>query len=473
MQRNTKLHLRSIASLTGVLAMLIMGNHFQSSASPVNIGEAWTARIGSARSFTQLQRKQYADSPDHRIAQRLQYRLRKRGTRAAPSINILVKAVQSRKHLFSKNISVTFVTEENEEHTEWNVSAHRYPLWVSPSFTMNDAKFVMNPDQIKKSFENESILTVDPPVHAIIRSITVKENDKSVSRAEIEGTARTGYLPNSDLIASNVAKAFHTDLSEISIPLEKEDGRLINMTDLDLGSLQLWATGRSDYRGSTYARSYNVQKALNEHVQNTVVAPGETFSFNSTLDGPVTLANGWRMAKVIFNGGDLESAPGGGICQASTTVFRAIVNAGFPVQERRSHSLYVSYYKKYGVGIDATIYPGSQDLTFLNDSENYLVIQSYNDGSEAYVNIYGTPDNRTVALEGPYFTATAPDGFSYKGRGIKTNEIVWVQHVQYANGESREYQIGSRYKTLPQSLAREYEPQQVIHTSAPLAQIDY
>lgn len=434
--------------------------------------DSWTAKLGSQLSFTRMQRRQYPNSPEHRIAQRLQHRLRKRGTRAAPSINVLAEAVRSRKHLFSKHIAVNFETDESTEHEPWNVSAHRYPLWVSPSFTMNDAKFVMNPDQIKKSFEDESVLTVNPPVHAILRSITVKEDDKSVSRAEIEGTARSGYLPNTDLIASSVAKSFHTDLEEISIPIEKEEGRIINMTDLDLGNLQLWASGKSDYRGSTYARQHNVQKALNEHVQNTIVAPGDTYSFNSTLNGPVSVANGWRMAKVIFNGGDLEPAPGGGICQASTTVFRAIVNAGFPVMDRRAHSIYVSYYKKHGVGIDATIYPGSQDLTFLNDSEDYLVIQSYNDGSEAYVNIYGTPDNRTVALEGPYFTSTAPNGFSYKGRGIHKNEIVWVQHVQYPDGESREYQIGSRYKTLPQSLASEYEPQQTIHTSAPLAKID-
>jgi len=87
------------------------------------------------------------------------------------------------------------------------------------------------------------------------------------------------------------------------------------------------------------------------------------------------------------------------------------------------------------------------------------------------VNIYGTPDGRAVALAGPYFTSTAPESLSYKGRKIKTNEIVWVQRVDYPDGESREYQIGSRYKTLPQSLAREYEPEQIIHTSAPLAQL--
>ncbi len=465
-------HKRSIATITGVLAIASFVAINQGTPLSMDLNNGWLAQVNTNRSFQRMQRKKYQSKPNHRIAQRLQNRLRKRGSRAVPSVNVLAEAVESRQRLLRKNISVHFATDDNPDHTVWDVSASRYPLWLRPSFTMNDAKFVMNPDQIIKSFNDESIVTVNPPVHAILRSITYKEGEKDVSRAEIEGTARSGYLPDEDVIAGSIAKAFHTDLEEISVPLIKEEGRVINMTDINLGNLQLWATGRSNYRGSTYARSYNVQKALNEHVQNTVVAPGDTYSFNSTLDGPVSVGNGWRMAKVIFNGGDLEPAPGGGICQASTTVFRAIVNAGFPVIDRRSHSLYVSYYKKHGVGIDATIYPGSQDLSFLNDSENYLVIQSYNDGSDAYVNIYGTPDNRTVSLEGPYFTATAPDGFSYRGRGIHKNEIVWVQNVQYPDGESREYQIGSRYKTLPQSLASEYEPAERIYTSAPLAQIE-
>ena len=467
-----KSHRRSIATLTGVLTIASLVTYHHTAVLSMEHNGGWLAMSSNSRSFSRMQKNKYAHSPTHRVALRMQNRLRRRGSRAVPSIDVLAKAVESRQQLLKKQVSVHFATEENPEHTVWVVSASRYPLWITPLFTMTEARFVFNPDQIEKSFIDENILTVEPPVHAVLRNIIPKEHEKSVARAEIEGTARSGYLANEKLIATSIAKAFHTELDQISIPLAKEDGRIVNMTDLDLGDLKLWASGRSDYTGSTYARANNVRKALNEHVQNTVVAPGDTYSFNSTLDGAVSVANGWNMAKVIFNGGDLEYAPGGGICQASTTVFRAIVNAGFPVVERRAHSLFVSYYKKHGVGIDATIYPGSQDLSFVNDSSNYLVIQSYNDGSEAYVNIYGTPDGRAVALAGPYFSSTAPESLLYKGRQIKETEIVWVQRVDYPNGESREYQIGSRYKTLPQSLAKEYEPQQTIHASAPLARLD-
>lgn len=475
MNTEHKRHLRSIATLTGFLAIVAVSSQYQESApagTRMQMNSAWTARVGSQRAYDRIEQKSMKTSTfDERIAMRLQQRLRKRGMRAAPTMQELVSAVSHRQELLGKHITVTFQTEENPEHSVWNVSAQRYPLWITPEFTASKATYSINTQQIIQSLENESVVQVEPPVHAVLTGITWKTDEKSASKATIEGTAKPGYLPDSELIAHSVAKAFETDLLEISIPLVKEEGRLVNATGEDLGDLVLWATGKSDYTGSTWARKYNVQKALNEHVQNSVVAPGETFSFNSTLNGPVSQGNGWAMAKVIYNGGDLEYAPGGGICQASTTVFRAAINAGLPIVERRAHSLYVSYYKKHGVGIDATIYPGTQDLTFTNDTDKPLVIQAYNDGTEAYVNIYGTPDGRTVALEGPYFQSTAPDGFTYNGRGIKKTEIVWEQTVRYPTGDNRTYQISSRYKTLPQSLALEYEPQQKVYTSAPLASL--
>lgn len=474
MDLHTKKHIKSITALMGVLTLIALSSTYQSrhGKQVSNISDGWTARIGSTRSFSRLQRQRYPDQPEYRVAQRLQQRLRKRGHRAAPSLGVLAQAVESRQKLLGKYVDVTFATEEDEAHSTWNVSAQKYPLWVSPSFTMSDAKFVMNTGEIAKTFEREEVLSVEPPVHAILRNVQWKEHDKTASRAEIEGAAKSGYLPDGQLIANSIAKAFVSDLSEITIPLKKEDARIINMTGEDMGNLALWATGRSNYKGSTYARRHNVEKALSEHVDNTIVAPGETFSFNSTLDGPVSVSNGWSMAKVIFNGGDLKPAPGGGICQASTTVFRAVVNAGFPVVERRAHSLYVSYYKKHGVGIDATIYPGSQDLVFLNDSESPIIIQARNDGDEAIVNIFGSPDGRTVELEGPYFASTAPEGFTYRGRKISNKEIVWKQRVVYPGGGEKTYEIGSRYKELPSFVANEYDkPEITVHASAPVASL--
>jgi hypothetical protein len=472
MQHTREHHIKSIAVLTAVLGLVFAAQHGARSnqASLSTISSMWQGRLGSTRTYNKPSASR-GHSQEERIAMRLQRRLRNSGTQSAPPLSELVDAVEQRQDLLSRHFRVAFATEDNEEQTVWDVSAQRYPLWIRPSFTLRDASFTLNTTAIEHTMSSESVLEVDAPINAVLKNVEWKEfgSRKNASRAEVEGVAKSGYLPDPDLAAGSIAKAFGSDLESITIPLEKIDGRIVNMTGEDMGELVLWGQGRSDYTGSTYARKMNVQKALNQHVLNTIVRPGEQYSFNSTLDGPVSQGNGWHMAKVIFNGGDLEFAPGGGICQASTTVYRAIVNAGFPVEERRAHSLYVSYYEKHGVGIDATIYPGSQDLVFTNDTENPLLIQSYNDGMEAFVNIYGTPDGRTVELAGPFFAANAPDDYQYKGRNLKLTEIAWDQKVIYKNGDVRTTQIGSRYKTLPQYLAKKYLPNEVVHASAPLA----
>lgn len=83
-------------------------------------------------------------------------------------------------------------------------------------------------------------------------------------------------------------------------------------------------------------------------------------------------------------------------------------------------------------------------------------MQSYVDGDDAYVNIYGTPDGRTVSLDGPYFVENAPEGLQYEGRDLKYNEIAWVQTVTFPNGEQQENVIISRYNSIPRRVRNLY-----------------
>ena len=84
-------------------------------------------------------------------------------------------------------------------------------------------------------------------------------------------------------------------------------------------------------------------------------------------------------------------APGGGVCQVSTTVFRAILDSGFPVLERHAHSYVVSY---YGAGLDATIYYPNKDLIFLNDSSYPIEIRASVSGTSLTISFYGVHDGR-------------------------------------------------------------------------------
>lgn len=261
---------------------------------------------------------------------------------------------------------------------------------------------------------------------------------------------------DTEATARSIREALEQNHAEIAVALLRTPGVVLNATNLDLGAMELLASGKSNFQGSGLGRIGNVRKGLNEHVNNVLVAPGETFSFNQTLGGSVDTNKGWFMAKIIMNGTELVEGPGGGICQVSTTVFRAALSAGLPIVKRRAHSLYVSYYEEYGLGIDATVFPGQQDFTFVNDTGNYLLVQAYDDGFDAVVNIYGTPDGRQVDLDGPYLYSNAPDGFTVNGKPLRSNEIAWKRSVIYSDGRAETYDLVSRYFQFPRRLLQEY-----------------
>jgi vancomycin resistance protein YoaR len=224
---------------------------------------------------------------------------------------------------------------------------------------------------------------------------------------------------------------------------------------LDGQELTLLGTGHSDFSTSIWSRMVNVRKAVS-NVHNAIVEPGEVFSFNDILDYPIAPSNGWPEAKVIFGGWELRDAPGGGICQSSTTTYRAAAYAGLPILKRKNHSLYVHYYEKHGIGLDATVFPGKQDFTFLNDTGAPLVLQAFTDGFDAYVHIYGKNDGRAVTLEGPYFGANAPADMLVNNRPVRRNEIVWVRTISRPDGTVTREQFVSNYNAVPTSIVKKY-----------------
>ncbi len=94
-----------------------------------------------------------------------------------------------------------------------------------------------------------------------------------------------------------------------------------------------------------------------------IIKAGEEFSFNKSV-GRRTLSRGFRKA-IVFKNEEKVTEVGGGICQVSTTLYQAALEAGFEITERHEHSLEVPYAKK---GDDATVYYGKQDLRFVNTS---------------------------------------------------------------------------------------------------------
>ncbi len=175
----------------------------------------------------------------------------------------------------------------------------------------------------------------------------------------------------------------------------------------ELGIRDLLGVGHSDFSGSASYRITNISVGM-ERLKGTLLAPGEEFSFNRIV-GDIGPENGFVPGYAIV-GEDVELEWGGGICQDSTTMFRAAFWAGLPITERKGHSYYINWYDTYGYGdyghgpgIDATIFTGAQDFKFINDTGHWILVDTYVDVSRALaeVRLYGTDIGREVGFEGP------------------------------------------------------------------------
>lgn len=170
----------------------------------------------------------------------------------------------------------------------------------------------------------------------------------------------------------------------------------------ELGINTLIGKGVSDFSGSSASRIQNINVGF-EKYSGLVIAPGEEFSVIEHL-GPVDAAAGF-LPELVIVGKKITPQYGGGLCQVSTTFFRAALDTGLPITDRTNHSFSVSYYKwpYLDWGVEATIYDPAPDLKFLNDTDGHILMQAYTtaDG-KAVVEFYGTDPERETTIEGPW-----------------------------------------------------------------------
>lgn len=185
--------------------------------------------------------------------------------------------------------------------------------------------------------------------------------------------------------------------------------RADNMDDLRIeGHI---AYGSSSFAGSSAARAENVVVSA-RNISYKLVAPGEIFSFNDLL-GPITLENGYVEGKIIE--GDFAATDiGGGVCQVSTTVFRAAANAGFQFTEWNPHTWRLDFYEEDGSppGYDGAIYQSEDyelDLAFQNPLDSWLLLMTVIDAGTVHAHLYGRSNGWTVKLGLPRISEPKPN----------------------------------------------------------------
>lgn len=201
----------------------------------------------------------------------------------------------------------------------------------------------------------------------------------------------------------------------------------------NLGIKELISRGESKFNGSPKNRRHNIKIGV-EKMVGIIVMPGDEFSFNKYL-GPVEAYTGFLPELVIKATGTVPEF-GGGLCQVSSTTFRAAMQAGLPITQRRNHAYAVQYYAPQGT--DATIYPGVIDLKFTNDTGNAILIWPYfTDSDHLVFDFYGTKDGREVTLEKPVQYDRKSDG---------SMKASWTRIVR-KNGEEEKVTFNSTYRS--------------------------
>ncbi len=222
-------------------------------------------------------------------------------------------------------------------------------------------------------------------------------------------------------------------------------------TENEFGIRELIATGTSTFKGSIPGRVFNIGLA-SSRVSGTLVPPGEEFSFVEAV-GEISRKTGYTSAYVI-SAGRTVLGDGGGVCQVSTTLFRAALNAGLPITERNPHAYRVGYYEQDSPpGIDAAIYSPSVDMKFLNNTPGYILITSEFDekNSALAFRIYGTKDGREVEISKPKILSQTPppatiyedDPTLAKGQTKQVEHSVWGASVSFGRIVKKEGQVVS------------------------------
>jgi vancomycin resistance protein YoaR len=197
------------------------------------------------------------------------------------------------------------------------------------------------------------------------------------------------------------------------------------VTLADLGIKELVGTATTDYTGSPNNRKFNIAKGA-AGLDRVLVRPGETFSTTRTL-GPISEATGY-LPELVIKGNRTIPEAGGGLCQVSTTLFRAVLNAGMPIVERQNHSYRVSYYEReVGPGLDATIYSPRPDFKWKNDLGSAVFVQSSIKDNKVTFELFGTRDGRTSTISSPTILERYPVG-----------QPIYVQTDSLPRGETRQ-----------------------------------
>ena len=201
----------------------------------------------------------------------------------------------------------------------------------------------------------------------------------------------------------------------------------------------------------------NMKLAM-DYCNGTTIGPGETFSFNTIVGDSTNNSRGFVKAGVIVNG-TLQDDYGGGICQASTTIYGAVIRSDLTIVERNNHMWPSTYVP---IGQDAAIDYGIQDFQFRNDTKYPIYLECSMDGTRLTATVYGHQSSEYDTIEitsEQTGTIPVPNPTYQEDKSLKKGTIETTRTAregQTASAQQIFYKNGQVVKT--QALPDSYYP---------------
>jgi vancomycin resistance protein YoaR len=361
------------------------------------------------------------------------------------------------KALFPTTLSLTF------EKKKWDVNFDQHPDWIT---------FSRKPYEVVEGVAPFSILWepisfsqfLDEKIASALEqpASDVRIWKDSEDKIQFDGHPSEGRAIDRDRLLNLANTAIADGFKSIEISLLTVKPKVEISEELkSIGINEIVSIGHTRFVGSPPNRVFNIGVGITKF-NGLIIPRGITFSFGDNL-GVVDGSTGYKKELVIKPEGTIPEF-GGGICQVSSTMYRAAIFAGFPIVERKPHKYVVTYYSQIGGhGLDATVYPPSPDLKFKNDSPGEVLVQSYVDGMDAYFVFYGTSDGRLVEMEGPHIynqrsapsePMLVPDKKLQPGERKQVEkahagfDTLWYRRIT-KDGQTVEEKITSHYEAVP------------------------
>jgi vancomycin resistance protein YoaR len=395
-----------------------------------------------------------------------------------PTVMDVTQQVVQVRSLLSQPLTLTLPDDQPDKSSSgpWVIDQAALGNMISLDYPQANGK-----TELKVSLSHQALLAFLSPLAPRLQQskdnarFTFNDKTGQLELLQHAVIGRTLNLQNS--IVAIEDKAF-SGAHSIALQLDVDKPQVTDdKTGAELGITELVHQEISYFYGSSTERVQNI-KAASARFHGYLVPPQGTLSMADVM-GDVSLDTGYAEALIIAGGKTIKGV-GGGVCQVSTTLFRAAFFTGFPIVERWPHAYRVGYYEydpngrrspQYA-GLDATVYVPVVDFKFKNDSSSWLLMETYVNPTYGTLiwKFYGTKDGRTVEWNttGPTNVVDHPKDLYRENPALAAGEIKQVDYAADGSDVSVHRIVRRDGAVLSDNtISTHYEPWQAVFEYGP------